>query len=275
MGLKAEQLSYFAKYIEEKTGIVYSDNNYYQLEMRLGTIAKSLGLNSGEELWEKSKGGISGTLSQILLDTATNNETLFFRDKKVFGAIENYCIPKLKEMRPLSLVHRVWSAACSNGQEPYSLAMTYAELISKGLKVRCDIWATDFSDRVLGYARQGVYSQLEVQRGLPSNLMIKYFTKNPDDTWAISKDLVRQVRFARLNLLEPWPASELGFDMILCRNVLIYQNTENKKKVLRKIEEKLGPNGFLILGGAESLIGLSDQFNQVTFEGAVLYQRKY
>lgn len=274
MGLKAEQIHFFAKYIEENTGIVYRDTNIYQLETRLENVAKSLGFANSEELWQKSQQGIQGLFKQVLLDTATNNETSFFRDTKVFKAIESFCISEIQKLRPSALTYQLWSAACSTGQEPYTLSMIFAERANKGQTFNFNIWATDFSERVLNYAKAGVYSQLEVQRGLPTNLLLKYFSKNADDTWSIQPDLQKNIRFDRLNLFDPWPVSSGLFDIILCRNVLIYQSPENKKKVIEKMSAKLHPKGFLILGGAESMIGLSEDFNQLSIEGAVFYQKK-
>jgi chemotaxis protein methyltransferase CheR len=274
MKLNSDQLGFFAKYIEAETGIVYSETNFYQLESRLESISKSMSLESVQELWSHCRDGINGLTKQVILDTATNNETQFFRDKKVFDAFEKFCLPAILEMDPNLKEYKIWSAACSTGQEPYSLGMISSEMVSRDKITRMKIDATDFSERVLEYAKRGVYSQLEAQRGLPTQLLLKYFEKRDDDTWCLKAGITEKVSFSRLNLLGAWPAKSYLYDVILCRNVLIYQSVENKKKVIQKLAKALRPKGFLILGGAETLIGLSDEFDQVSSCNAVFYQKK-
>jgi chemotaxis protein methyltransferase CheR len=174
---------------------------------------------------------------------------------------------------PYKSVITIWSAASSSGQEIYSIAMEIEELRKTALKVpMVRYMASDVSDTILKRARNGLYSQIEIQRGLPAKLMIEYFTKTPEDQWLVKSHLQSMMNFKKINLLEDW--GDIGkFDIIFIRNVLIYQNVENKKKVIEGIYARLNPKGFLILGAAESLYGVSERFKQVAVDKAIIYQR--
>jgi chemotaxis protein methyltransferase CheR len=272
MSLQHDKLVFFTQYIEKQLGIVYSESNYFQLQNRLDEICKQLGLKSFDELWAKAQQGIEGHFKALLLDVATNNETSFFRDPKIYKAIENHIIPewiKKNTTAPLN----IWSAACSFGQEPYSLSMLFSEYALKSPNLKWKILATDIADRALTKSKSGKYSQLEVQRGLSAPLMIKYFTKDEGDTWSVKKEISQHVEFRKQNLLDSFAA--LGtFNLVLCRNVLIYQKVENKKRVVENIAKLLAPGGYLIMGAGESLMGVSDAFSQINVDGVVFYQVK-
>ncbi len=276
MALPQECLKYFANFIEAEVGIVYSEVNYYQLETRLTEIAKQIGLPDSEALWSQVQvAGIKGDIKQLVIDIATNNETSFFRDPNVFKLITKLA-KEFAEQRS-GEVFKVWSAASSTGQEMYSLAMTFFE-IAQTTPFSYLIHASDISERVLARAQAGTYTQLEVQRGLSAMQLVKHFDQNlgsGDETfpWMVKPHLKRGLSFKKRNLLDPW--NDLGtFDLILCRNVLIYQTVENKKKVVQKLTEHLNANGSIILGGAESLIGISDALEYVASESAVMYRKK-
>lgn len=266
--LAPAQLKIFSEFIQKETGIIYGESNAYQLRSRLEEIAKAMNLKGDQALYELAAKGINGHLRQLLLDFATNHETSFFRDPKVFQAVEKHILPELKKQNPhLSLV-RIWCAASSFGQEPYSLAMMLSEAGQ-----RAEIIATDIADKALARAREGKYSQLEVQRGLPAPLLVKYFGKNSDETWQIKSDLRFAIQYRKQNLLDSFAA--LGsFDLVLCRNVLIYQDDAKKREILDRIADRIAPRGFLVLGASESLIGLSDRFEQHFQNGTIYYQRK-
>lgn len=266
-------MDYFSKFIEKELGIIYDSTNIYQLETRINGVCKALGVADTNELHQKCLAGVPSTWKQLILDTATNNETSFFRDKNVFKAIESFVLPQIIANRKNAIAYRLWSVACSTGQEPYTLSMIIKSFQKENPNLKFEILASDFSQRVLDRSKTGVYSQLEIQRGLPTNLLLKYFTKTPDSNWQVAEELRSMIQWQYLNIIEPW--SKKGpFDVIFCRNVLIYQNVENKKKVIKKLSDELQPKGFLVLGAAESLIGLSDEFNQVMAEGVVVYQKK-
>jgi len=272
MSLSPEILKFFANFIEAELGIVYVEANYFQLEHRLRDISTQLGFASIDELYQKARMGISGSMKSLLLDLATNNETSFFRDASVFKALSSHIVPELTQdsFKP---VISIWSAASSSGQEIYSIAMELEEMRKAGFKLPMfRLLASDVSDAILKRAREGSYSQIEIQRGLPAKLMIEYFTKTPTDQWQVKSSLQSSISFRKINLLEDW--GDIGkFDIIFIRNVLIYQNVENKKKAIENIYSRLNPKGFLILGAAESLFGVSERFKQIAVDKAIIYQR--
>jgi chemotaxis protein methyltransferase CheR len=266
-------LKFFADYIESQLGIVYNDANYFQLEHRLKEICFQLGLKDINELHAKSAGGIQGNLRNSLLDLATNNETSFFRDPNIYKSLTGYIIPEVVKNLNVGAV-QIWSAASSSGQEVYSIAMEYESNKKANPALPAyKILATDVSETVLKRAEQGIYSQLEVQRGLPAKQLIENFTKESDNTWRIKNELKGAMSFRKLNLLDGWGG--IGpFHVVFCRNVLIYQNVDNKKKVVEKIYNVLYPRGFLVMGAAESLFGINENFEQVSFSGSVFYRKK-
>ncbi|MCB0422301.1 MAG: protein-glutamate O-methyltransferase CheR [Bdellovibrionales bacterium] len=266
---------FFADYIRKELGIVYEESNYYQLEKRLNEICSNLDIKGNGELYDHALSkGIHGHFKQLLLDIATNNETLFFRDERVFKAIESELLTVWRNDNPNSSLFRLWSAASSFGQEPYSFAMLLSEYRETHPEFpRVDIKATDISDRALKKAKEAVYSQLEVQRGLPAKKLIKYFTKDESDMWKLKHEIRSMVHFGTMNLLDV-VGVEGTFDMISCRNVLIYQKDDMKKEIIKNLSRYLSSGGYFLMGAAESLIGLSDQFEQVHLGGAVFYRKK-
>ncbi len=274
MATSEKVLKFFAKYIEDSIGIVYSDSNYFQLEHRLNDIALLLSLQDVNDLFEKARGGISGQMKELLLDLATNNETSFFRDAAVFKAVTSYMVPEIVKAEPALAKLKVWSAAASTGQEAHSIAMQI-ESERSNLPGGWDyeLLLTDFSERVLEKCKSGVYSQLEVQRGLPARLMVQFFENASDNTWKSKDSLRAHMQFKKMNLIEPFPVWE-QFHIIFCRNVLIYQTVENKKLVMERLVQRLHPKGFLVLGAAESMLGVSDAFEQIHHESAVFYRLK-
>lgn len=267
-----DTLKFFAKYIETELGIIYAEHNFFQLQNRLEDIAKLMNVPGLAELHAMAKSGIWGQFKQLLLDTATNNETSFLRDPKVFLAIETFILQKIKEGKSDTI--RIWSAASSTGQEALSVAMTVLESCKKaGVSVSFSIFGTDISERVLERARSATYSQLEVQRGLPAPFLIKYFKKGDQDTWSASAEITKYVEFNKLNLKDSLPFRD-PFDLVLCRNVLIYQAPESKKAIISKITSVTKENGWLILGAGESLLGLSSEYETETVNGAIVYRRR-
>jgi chemotaxis protein methyltransferase CheR len=269
-------LNFFSAMIEKETGIQYNAANLHLLENRLRDLAKMVGASSLDQFWKDVKSrGIRAEEREMVLDLATNNETSFFRDPDVFEFFRSEFVPQFTTSAGRI---RIWSAACSTGQEPYSLAMILEELRQSGTPRNYKINATDFSDRVLKQAKSGIYSQLEVQRGLPAPSLVKFFEQIHEEgttfpKFRIKHDLQKHIEFSRLNLLDAWPAQS-PFDIIFCRNVLIYQDIENKKKVIHRLAQALVPGGFLVLGGAESLIGLSNDFDIQMSGKACIYRLK-
>ena len=271
--MRTEILNFFAKYIEKELGIIYSEDNFFQLQNRLEEIAKLKGVSSIEDLFIQAQKEISGAFKQLLLDTATNNETSFFRDNKVYRAIENIIVPEFYDkLRGQSF--QIWSAASSTGQEGISLAILMTEWAAKNKKpLSFQIIGSDISERVLEKARSGVYSQLEIQRGMPSPLLIKYFMREKDDFWRTSPDILKNIDYRKQNLKLPYPYRN-KFHLVLCRNVLIYQSLDSKIEILQRIAETLVPGGYFILGSGENLYGLSKDFDQTHCDGAVIFKKK-
>jgi chemotaxis protein methyltransferase CheR len=269
-----EILSFFAKYIEHELGIVYGEENYFQLQNRLEELSRLLGVKSTEELFLIAKKGIDGTLRATILDIATNNETSFFRDPRVFRSIECHVVPGLVSSGVVQGQLRVWSAASSTGQEALSVSIMLSECSrGAGVKLPYSILATDVCDRVLERARAARYSQLEVQRGLSESLLARYFAADDQGRWQARPEVAKQIEFKKLNLLHTKEFPQ-GFHLILCRNVLIYQKVESKISILKGITSSLLPGGYLVLGSGESLLGLSDAYEQAELAGVVLYRKK-
>lgn len=270
-------LKFFADKIYDELGIVYKEENYYQLETRLNNIAHQLNFADVDVFYKNALNGLTGHALQLLLDVSTNNETTFFRDIKVFNAIE----AKVKEMssKPNRAPISIWSAACSSGQEPYSLAMMLSQDVESLPGQSFRILATDISESVLKRAKDGIYNQIEVQRGLPALKLAKYFEEantdmNRDPKWRLKSSIKMYVTFRKQNLKHEFVGID-SFDFVLCRNVLIYQNMENKKEIISRLANHVKDGGYLILGGAESLVGLSDAFEMEHVEGAVIYRKKH
>jgi chemotaxis protein methyltransferase CheR len=268
-------LTFFSKYIESELGMVYSENNDFQLQNRLEEIVKLHNFANIQELYEVAQKGMIGSLKQLVLDVATNNETSFFRDTKYFNAFRNLIEQQMKGDLFLQKELKIWSAASSTGQEALSISILIDELKKKhNSSLLYSILGTDISERALTKAREAKYRQLEVQRGLTTAQMIQYFTKDDKDIWEASKELTKYIQFTKMNLRDDnYPYN--GFHFIFCRNVLIYQNVENKIKILNKLESCLVPGGFLILGVGESLIGLDQDYETVMMDNAVIYRKKH
>lgn len=270
-------LDYFSKYIYEQIGIVYNKVNYYQLESRLEKAMSEFSIETPEELQKQVSAFRNGDVIGYILDIATNNETSFLRDPKVFKAVIDHVLKPLAQKNAGKKL-RIWSAACSTGQEPYSLAMELENIRTLVPDLDFEISATDFSKRVLEKASKGNYTQLEVQRGLSSLNLVKYFkqeeqTDPTGPTWSISDKLKSKIKFSHFNLLEPWNL-HYKYDLIMCRNVLIYQNPEQKKEILRKMNQYLTPEGFLVLGCAEAITGLDDLYEPVQFDSARFFKNR-
>ncbi len=275
MALSENKLKYFADYIQKEIGIIYSPQVYFQLEQRLEKIALYLGVESAEQVYDRAiQQGITGDFKQYLLDISTNNETSFFRDPKIYEVIQKQIFPTLKTKFPHSISYRIWCCAASFGQEPYSVAMLAHEFLRQNPgHPPIQILATDIADHALKRCNEGLYSQLEVQRGLSAPRLVQFFTKENESHWRLNSEVKRLVEFRKHNLLDSF--SGMGtFHLILCRYVLIYQDAEKKKEIVQRLVKCLVPEGFMILGGSESMMGLSTEMNQIAENGAIYYQKK-
>jgi len=248
--------------VKERSGLALTPEKTYLLESRLMPIARRLELGDLAALAERLRKGADAALLDEIAEAMTTNESFFFRDTKPFDQFREVILPGLLEARASTKTLRIWCAACSTGQEPYTLAMILREEAAKVAGWRIEIVATDLSREVLDRARNGVYTQFEVQRGLPIDYLVKYFAQ-AEDSWQIDASIRAMVQYKELNLLESF--AHLGrFDVIFCRNVLIYFDAETKADVLNRIAERMPADGTLYLGGAESVIGITDSFKPVS-----------
>jgi chemotaxis protein methyltransferase CheR len=250
--------AFIAQFLKERSGLIITQDKMYLLETRLGSILRDNNLSGLGALVEVLRAPGAAKVKDQVVDAMTTNETSFFRDNNPFDALRKSVVPGLIERRAATRSLRIWSAACSTGQEPYSLAMMLRDSfpVLGGWKV--EIVATDLSPSVLERAREGIYSTFEVQRGLPIQMLIRHFDQH-EPNWQIKPELRRMVSFRALNLLEDFSA--LGqFDVVLCRNVLIYFDQPTKTRILGAIARRIATDGVLLLGGAESVFGLTNAF---------------
>jgi chemotaxis protein methyltransferase CheR len=248
------EFTFIQGFLMQRTGILLNAEKRYLVETRLDPVMRQLQLASFRVVVDKLKMG-DRTLETAVIDAMTTNETLFFRDKMPFDLFQNQVMPELIRNRRADGRIRIWCAACSTGQEPYSLSMILDEMKPRLNGITVEILATDVSEKVIAQAREGVYSQFEVQRGLPIRYLLKHFTQ-VGSRWQIDKALADRIQFKTLNLLHGFKA--LGqFDIIFCRNVLIYFGEPTKRDILNRMSEVLASDGSLILGGAETVLGLT------------------
>ena len=253
--------------LRTRSGLVIGQDKIYLLETRLGTILKREKLADLNALADRlKKPGADGVLRDVV-EAMTTNESFFFRDDKPFHHFRNVALPHLLSSRQAGQPLRIWSAAASNGQEAYSLAMILRECQATVGTRTVEIIATDIAREPLARAREGSYTQFEVQRGLPIQLLMKYFRKD-GETWRISDALRSMVKFREWNLLDD--PRQLGrFDVVFCRNVLIYFDQDTKRKVLDSIAAVMPPDGCLYLGGAETVLGITSRFAPLPGERGV------
>jgi chemotaxis protein methyltransferase CheR len=220
-------------------------------------LARKVGLPGITELVQKMKSGADALTAEVV-EAMTTNETFFFRDKVPFDHLRETMLPSLLKARAARRALRIWCAASSTGQEPYSIAMCLKELGSALAGWRVEIIGTDLSQAVLEKSRAGIFSQFEVQRGLPIQMLVKHFTQI-GELWQLNPDLRSMVQYRQLNLLHDF--SQLGkFDVIFCRNVLIYFDQDTKARIFDRLSKVVEPDGFMVLGAAESVVGISDAF---------------
>jgi chemotaxis protein methyltransferase CheR len=252
---------FLRKSLKERSGLVLSADKQYLVESRLLPVARKSGLASLGDLVAVLKSGRDAGLMISVVEAMTTNESFFFRDKTPFDHFRATIMPALIAVRRSSRCIRIWCAAASTGQEPYSLAMCLKEMEREIAGWRVEIMATDLSGEVLEKARQGLYTQFEVQRGLPIQLLIKHFTQT-GELWQIAPDIRAMVKYRQLNLLADF--SSLGlFDLVFCRNVLIYFDQNTKIDVLTRLARNTVSDGFLVLGAAETVVGLTDRYKPV------------
>jgi chemotaxis protein methyltransferase CheR len=256
-----QDFDYLRQLLKQRSGLMLSAEKQYLAESRLLPLARKHGMTTLSELIGKLKGAARSPLSVEVVEAMTTNETFFFRDKAPFDHVRDTILPALIAARAREKRLRVWCTAAASGQEPYSLAMILTAMSAQLAGWRIEILATDLSNEVLEKAKAGLYSQFEVQRGLPIQLLVKHFVQ-VGDAWQMSPELRSMVKFRPINLLNDFAA--LGtFDIVFCRNVLIYFDQDTKTDVLNRLALQIPADGYLLLGAAETVVGLTDAFKPV------------
>lgn len=264
-------LHFFFSLLQNESGLALDDSKRYLIETRLEPVAIQEGFSSIDDLVRHMRENSSPLLRQKVVDAMTTNETSFFRDVTPFEMMRSAILPDLLKTNERNRRIRIWSAGCATGQEPYSIAMLLCDLAPSLQNWNASILATDIAEKVLQRAQAGVYSQYEVQRGLPVTYLTRYFNQDGIQ-WGIKPEVKRLVEFRKINFLSDFSSLD-SFDVIFCRNVLIYFDVDTKKKVLEQAAKVLAPGGFLFLGGAETLLGITGDFAR--FEtGRASYYRK-
>jgi len=252
---------FLRRLLKDRSGLDLSADKQYLVESRLIPLARRAGLPGLPELVQKLKSGADALTTEVV-EAMTTNETFFFRDKVPFDHLRQTILPDLLRARANRRSLRIWCAASSTGQEPYSIAMCLKELGSTLAGWRIEILATDLSQAVLEKSKAGIFSQFEVQRGLPIQLLVKNFTQT-GELWQLNADIRAMVQHRQLNLLQDF--SHLGaFDVIFCRNVLIYFDQETKANIFGRLARVLESDGYLLLGAAETVVGLTEAFKPCT-----------
>jgi chemotaxis protein methyltransferase CheR len=263
----------FRGFLEQQCGIVLGENKQYLVKSRLAPLMSKFNVSSLEDLVARTLSPIERQLRAAVIDAMTTNETLWFRDEYPFALLQNKLLPELSEKRS---VVKIWSAASSSGQEPYSIAMSVLEYQQKNpgkLTSGAQIVGTDISETMLEHCKYGHYDGLAIARGLSAKRKQEFFEAGDNGMLKLKDNVKRMVSFRHLNLLNSY--SLLGrFDIVFCRNVLIYFSPDIKRKIIAQIHDVLNPKGYLFLGASESLSGLSQDFNMIRCNPGIIYQKK-
>lgn len=271
MPLIKQEFDYLRQLVRDKSAIVLDESKEYLVEMRLMSLARVEGFDSVDDLSRQLRLRPYGALHAQVVDAMTTNETSFFRDLHPFETMKSELIPAAIRRNEAARTLGIWCAACSSGQEPYSLAMLLHDAFPQlrmGWKI--DMLAGDLSQEMLKRARLGVFSQLEINRGLPAAMLVKYFRKD-GAAWHVKDEIRSMIQFHELNLAGFWPSLP-AVDFIFMRNVLIYFDIEMKRQILKKARALLKPEGALFLGGAETTLNLDDAWERVQSGKAVHYR---
>jgi chemotaxis protein methyltransferase CheR len=266
--MQPADFQYLATILKQRSGLTLTDDKAYLIESRLTPIARAQSVADIAQLCALLRTKPNEALLVEITEAMTTNESSFFRDIKPYDALRNTVFPKLMQDLAMQKAIRIWSAACSTGQEPYTISMCIAEDAAKMPGWRFDILATDLAKKVVDKAKAGIYSQFEAQRGLPIQMLVKYFTSLPDTSWQLKDSIRNTVQFRTQNLLEDF--TTLGrFDIVFCRNVLIYFDDPIKAQITEKMARVLPAHGVLVIGATESLVDPNGRFEPVEgFRGA-------
>ena len=269
-GLSPAAFEYVRVLVLERAAIVLDAGKTYLVESRLLPIARAEGCSTVNALTERMRAQPYGRLHTMVVEAMTTNETSWFRDHTPFDALREHVLPQIIDARSKERKLHIWSAACSTGQEPYSIAMILADHFPQLAGWDVTIFASDLASTVLDQARSGVFSQMEVNRGLPAAMLVKHFHRNGTH-WKVSNDIRDRVRFGTVNLAAPWPALP-PMDIVFLRNVMIYFDSTTKRDILNKVKRVLRHDGVLFLGTAETTLHLDETFQRQQFGQASCYR---
>ena len=270
MPLAAPEIDFLRELIADRSGNVIASHQTYLLEQRLKPVATDLGLQDVSGLVSELRRSRNSALSDKVAEAVTVNETSFFRDMHLFQALQQDILPKVFEKNRATKKLRIWCAASSTGQEPYSLAMTIAQHFPHFMGWNIQILATDICENALNICRQAEYRQLEVNRGLPAPYLVRFFDRQ-GSLWRVKKELRDMIKFQKLNLMKRLPPMDT-FDLVLIRNVLIYFDNKDKVDIVQRINSVLARDGYLFIGSAETFVGLNLSFKREEVRGTICYR---
>ncbi|HEU5170999.1 MAG TPA: protein-glutamate O-methyltransferase CheR [Gemmatimonadales bacterium] len=270
MPISPSEFDFVRELVRQRSAIVLEPGKEYLVESRLGTVARTEGFASLEQFLAELRNQPANGLHARVVEAMTTNETTFFRDIHPFDALRDAIIPDLLQRRAAERQLTIWCAASSSGQEPYSIAMLLREKGAQLAGWRIRILGTDLSGEMIARAREARYSQVEMNRGLPAPLLVKYFIKQGLE-WQLKDDIRQMVEYREMNLAAPWPVLPAP-DIVFIRNVLIYFDVATKKEILAKIRQAMRPDGYLFLGGAETTLNLDDAFHRTPLGKATAYR---
>jgi chemotaxis protein methyltransferase CheR len=278
MSISSIDFNYLRQLVRERSAVALDAGKEYLAELHLSSLARQAGFDTIAAFVEHLKVTHFGHLHVGAIESLVNYETTFFRDIYPFEALKNYVLPEIiqtpRRLSSSSDKIKIWSAACSTGQEPYSIAMLIHEHFPILNPETLQIVASDFSSKALARAANGVYTQLEIKRGLPTNLRKKYFHSHGNN-WQIDQEIRNMIEFHQMNLIKPWSSLPLQqIDIIFLRNVLIYFDINTKKDILYKIKQVIKPEGYLFLGGGETTFHLDNDFERIQLGQAIGYRLK-
>jgi chemotaxis protein methyltransferase CheR len=270
MSITNTDFDYVRKLVRERSAIVLEEGKEYLVESRLSALARREGILTVEDVVKQLRAAPTGPLQRRVVEAMTTNESSFFRDVNPYTALRKTLLPELMQLRSKERSLQIWSCACSSGQEPYSITMLLREHFPELESWKVRILCTDLSSEMVARSRSGIFSQLEVNRGLPAGMLIKYFEKKGLE-WQIRDNVRQGMDFRELNLAGPWSGVPKS-DLIMLRNVLIYFDLETKRQILGKLRQVLRPGGIVFLGTAETTMNLDDQYEQHRADSAVYYR---
>jgi chemotaxis protein methyltransferase CheR len=272
MTVKPENFDFIRQVLQRHAAIALSDNKTYLVETRLLPVARSEDLGDVNALIDRLRISPSEPLLRKVVEALTTNETSFFRDGAPFNILRDTVLPELIRRRASVQALNIWSAGCASGQEPYTIAMLWRERFAHLTDWRLKLLATDISNEMLQRARDGRFTPLEVNRGLPAKYCSRYFRRE-GDSWLIDERLRTMVEFRLLNFIGEWPKLPL-MDVVFMRNVLVYFDMSTKQEVLRKVRGILRPDGYLFLGGTETTLMIDDAFDRISTSMGSYYSPK-